>query len=86
VFRKPQGSPLGSIGGFVRICGDSALTREIVTEETAQTQPAHYAEIARALGTTIIKVQNAATFISENLNPFPARAHWGDLRSPARPQ
>ncbi len=61
------------------------FTREIVTENLPKLSQHHYAEIARALGTTIIKVQNAATFISENLNPFPARAHWGDLRSPAAP-
>jgi RNA polymerase sigma-54 factor len=61
------------------------FTREIVTENLPKLSQHHYAEIARALGTTIIKVQNAATFISENLNPFPARAHWGDLRSPDAP-
>ncbi|MEL7626079.1 MAG: hypothetical protein AAGU15_04400, partial [Anaerolineaceae bacterium] len=27
-------------------------------------------------------IQLVANFISENLNPFPARAHWGDVRNP----
>lgn len=59
------------------------FTREIVLDHLPKLSQHHYAEIARELGTTSIKVQNAAAFISENLNPFPARAHWGDLQSPA---
>ena len=59
-----------------------AFTREIVLDYLPQLSQHHYAEIARALGTTAAKVQSAAVFISENLNPFPARAHWGDLQSP----
>lgn len=42
----------------------------------------HYAEIARELGTNAQQIQRVSTFVSENLNPFPARAHWGDIRNP----
>ncbi len=42
-----------------------------------------YAELARELGTSQARVQQAAHFISENLNPFPARSHWGDVRQPS---
>ena len=42
-------------------------------------------ELARQLKAPLSKVQEAARFISENLNPFPARSHWGDQRQPATP-
>lgn len=37
----------------------------------------HYAELARKLDLPIRVVREAARFISENLNPYPARGHWG---------
>jgi RNA polymerase sigma-54 factor len=42
----------------------------------------HFKEIGRALNISQTKVEMAAQFISENLNPFPARANWGDFRNP----
>lgn len=42
-----------------------------------------YGELAKELGTSQTRVQQAAHFISENLNPFPARSHWGDVRQPS---
>ena len=59
-----------------------ALTREVVANHLHQMSQHHYPEIARALGTSSQQIQKIATFISENLNPFPARAHWGDVRNP----
>jgi RNA polymerase sigma-54 factor len=40
--------------------------------------------LAKVLNTTSKNVQIAIRFISENLNPYPARAHWGDVRSPTQ--
>jgi RNA polymerase sigma-54 factor len=40
-----------------------------------------YPDLARMLKISVAEVQAAAVFISENLNPFPARAHWGDTSS-----
>lgn len=59
-----------------------AYTREVVAAYLHQMSQHHYQEIARALGTTTQQIQKVAAFISENLNPFPARAHWGDVRNP----
>ncbi|WP_299028734.1 hypothetical protein [uncultured Thermanaerothrix sp.] len=42
-----------------------------------------YAELARRLGMPLRAVKEAAQFISNNLNPYPARGHWGDVRTPA---
>jgi len=37
-----------------------------------------YREIAKRHGLTVRQVQTIEKFIGDNLNPFPARAHWGD--------
>lgn len=42
----------------------------------------HYAELARHLNASQSQVELAVKFITENLNPFPAHAYWGDVRNP----
>lgn len=39
-----------------------------------------YVELGRRLGISTRQAQVIARFISDNLNPFPARAYWGDIR------
>jgi RNA polymerase sigma-54 factor len=58
------------------------LARRIVQEGMELMSRRQYSELARLLKATTIKVQQAINFISENLNPFPARSHWGDVRQP----
>jgi len=41
-----------------------------------------FVELARRLHANLNQVRDAAHFISENLNPFPGRAYWGDVRQP----
>ena len=38
-----------------------------------------YSELARLLNISVAQAGQIATFISENLNPYPAHAHWGDI-------
>lgn len=38
-----------------------------------------YSELAKLLGTSLKNVREIAHFVSDNLNPFPGRAHWGDI-------
>ena len=46
-----------------------------------------YNELAHLLQISKNEALKIASFISENLNPFPARAHWGDIhQSPDAPQ
>lgn len=59
------------------------LAREIVAEAMDLLTRRQYAEIARKLSVSISRVQDTVRFIGENLNPFPARAHWGDVRQPS---
>jgi RNA polymerase sigma-54 factor len=44
-----------------------------------------YGELGRMLGISTAEAKNIARFIGENLNPFPARAHWGDIHQAAGP-
>ncbi len=37
-----------------------------------------YGELARLLGVSLKDSKEIARFVAQNLNPFPARAHWGD--------
>ncbi len=37
-----------------------------------------FAELARQLKAPLAKIQEAARFISENLNPYPGRSSWGE--------
>ena len=39
-----------------------------------------YTELGQLLKVPTTEAKEIANFISENLNPFPARAHWGDIR------
>ena len=45
-----------------------------------------YMELGRRLKISTKQAQNLARFISENLNPYPARAHWGDQRHSTAPR
>lgn len=58
------------------------FTREVVTDHLQHLSHHHYPEIAKALGATSAQIQAVSSFLSDNLNPFPARAHWGDVRNP----
>jgi RNA polymerase sigma-54 factor len=40
-----------------------------------------YSELARKIGIPVQQVEKIAQFISDNLNPFPGRAFWGDIRT-----
>ncbi len=59
------------------------LACRIVSEGMDLLSRHQFGELARLLGACQAKIQQAAHFISENLNPFPARSHWGDMRSPS---
>jgi RNA polymerase sigma-54 factor len=40
--------------------------------------PHHLPELARHLNISVAQAKEIVRFISDNLNPFPGRAHWGD--------
>lgn len=42
-----------------------------------------YPELGKLLGLPASQARHVTQFISENLNPYPARAHWGDIHGNA---
>lgn len=79
----PGEAMLAQIESLSEVMPIPDLSREIVRDHLQQVSQHHYNEIARQLKTSVKQVQLVATFIVENLNPFPARAHWGDVRNPS---
>lgn len=58
-----------------------ALAEAIVRQGMSLLSRRQYAELARMLKAPLGKVQEAAHFIAENLNPYPARTAWGETRA-----
>jgi RNA polymerase sigma-54 factor len=58
------------------------FVRRAISEEFELLQKRQYSELAKKLGTSVQKVKLVAHYISENLNPYPARANWGNYRQP----
>ena len=79
---NPIEAMLAQVEVLSEIMNVPAYTREVVSKYLHQMSQHHYSEIAHALMTSSQQIKKVAAFISENLNPFPARAHWGDVRSP----
>jgi RNA polymerase sigma-54 factor len=48
----------------------------------------HFAKLGKMLGISTSQAEEITNFISNNLNPYPARSHWGSIRqgTMARPQ
>ena len=60
-----------------------AIAERCIREGMDQLSHHQYSELAHKFEVPVKQVAQAAQFISENLYPFPARAHWGDVRQPA---
>jgi RNA polymerase sigma-54 factor len=58
------------------------LARRILTEAFSELGRREFDRIAHKLDVSVKKVRQAAAFIQENLNPYPARAFWGSGRQP----
>ncbi|MCD4673535.1 MAG: hypothetical protein K8R77_12800 [Anaerolineaceae bacterium] len=60
------------------------FTVEIIMNGMDKLSRHQLTELAHQLNASTRKIQEAVRFISENLNPFPSRSHWGDVRLPSR--
>ncbi len=59
---------------------------EIIDQYLDLLSKRQYLEIAKKIGVSQQRIEKIAEFIGENLNPFPARAHWGTVRNPSTPE
>lgn len=55
------------------------LARQAIIERMDLLSRRAFNELARVLGVSVDEIQRMVEFISNNLNPYPARAHWGDI-------
>ncbi len=58
------------------------FVRRAIADEFDLLSKHQYNELAKKLGTTAQKIKLVSHYISDNLNPFPARANWGTFRQP----
>lgn len=56
------------------------LAKKAILEGFDMLRRRQHAELAKLLQVNTSKVDEIAQFIGANLNPFPARSHWGDIR------
>lgn len=56
------------------------LAKKIISEGMDHFTRHQYSELAKQFKVTVRQIQSVVKFISNNLYPFPARAHWGDVR------
>jgi RNA polymerase sigma-54 factor len=61
------------------------LAAQAIKEGMSLLSRHQYIELGRQLGITTAKARQIAQFIGDNLNPYPARAHWGDVHQSAEP-
>jgi RNA polymerase sigma-54 factor len=59
-----------------------SLSRTILLEGMDMLSRRQYVELSRRLRAPVDEIREAAHFVSENLNPFPGRSYWGDVRQP----
>lgn len=58
------------------------FVRRAIAEQFDLLSRHQYSELAKKLDTTVQKTKLVSHYISDNLNPFPARANWGTFRQP----
>jgi len=58
------------------------IARRIILDGMDLLSRRQYSELARLFKVSLRQIQPAVKFVSDNLNPFPARSHWGDVRQP----
>jgi RNA polymerase sigma-54 factor len=66
----------------LEVLGDSIpvphLAEKAILAGIELLSPHHLPELARHLNIPVSQAKEIVRFISDNLNPFPGRAHWGD--------
>ncbi len=61
------------------------LARRVILEGMDLLSRRQYGELARLFKASLRQIQPAVKFVSDNLNPYPGRSHWGDVRQPTAP-
>ncbi len=85
---SPKEALLVQLKALEEISDVPSLTEEAIKEGMKDLSKHSYRKLAKLLDTTHQHAEEIADFIRDNLNPYPARAYWGDFRqqSEAPPQ
>jgi len=59
-------------------------TEEIIGQNYYLLMKKQFSELAQKYQISIDQVEKIANFVTNNLNPFPARSNWGDVRNPQK--
>jgi RNA polymerase sigma-54 factor len=62
-----------------------AKASEVIEQSLEMLSRRQYIELAKIHKLSVEKIRQIAHFISDNLNPFPGRSYWGDMRQPSAP-
>jgi RNA polymerase sigma-54 factor len=62
-----------------------ALAEEAIRKGMDHLSRRHYSELARLLKISTGRAKDIAHFIIDNLNPYPARSHWGNIHQGSAP-
>lgn len=73
-----QEALLVQLESLVEFHNPPPLTAEAIQAGIELLSPHHYTDLARVLKITTAHARDIVQFIGDNLNPFPARAHWGE--------
>jgi RNA polymerase sigma-54 factor len=76
---SPQEALLVQLEILSESCPTPPLAAEAIQKGMPLLSRHRYQELGHLLGISSIKACEIASFISENLNPYPARAHYGDV-------
>lgn len=78
--QSPQEALLVQLEVLSEIKPVPPLTSKAIQEGMDLLSRHQYSELGHKLHIPLSNVKEIANFISENLNPYPGRAHWGDVR------
>jgi RNA polymerase sigma-54 factor len=81
--RSTQEALLVQLEVLSEVAAVPKLAQQIIEHGMDLLSRRQYIELAKKLRAPLGQVQKAVKFIGDNLNPFPARSHWGDARQPA---
>jgi RNA polymerase sigma-54 factor len=77
---SPKQALLVQLESLAENCPVPAMADEAIRQGLELLSRRQYSELGRLLGISSRKVREIARFISDNLNPYPGRAYWGDIR------
>ncbi len=77
--RTPQEAMLVQLDHLSETRVVPPMTREAIEKGMSLLSRRQYSELAHLLGISLREAREIALFITENLNPFPGRSHWGDV-------